>query len=142
LGSDVRVQVALGLVADQGAWLVTKRSPGRVFAGMWEFPGGKFEPGETAEVAAVREVEEETGAAVRPVTKLGVVQTEHGGSKVELHLVVCEPVGRVEGRGDGSVAEMRWVSTEQLADLQMPPANREIVRRILGLKPPFGLGLA
>jgi mutator protein MutT len=130
---DVRVSVALALVREKGLWLVGKRAGGRVFAGLWEFPGGKIQPGETASQAAVREVLEETGLAVKPVADLGTVETAHGGQTVVLHLVAC----RVRDAGedlppvlpqDLAVTELRWVSPDELQTLPMPPANAEVLQ--------------
>lgn len=128
---DVRVFVALGLVERQGCWLVTRRSAGRVFAGLWEFPGGKVEPGESAVAAVVREVSEETGLAVEAVDDLGVVDTLHGGEVVALRLIVCRAGEGEPAARDLAVDAVQWVRTEELAGLPMPPANREVIRRLV-----------
>ena len=65
--SMVDIEVALALLERRGRWLVTRRAEGRIFAGQWEFPGGKIEPGESPEQAAVRELREETGLVAEPV---------------------------------------------------------------------------
>lgn len=130
---DVRVRVALSLVQEKGRWLVGKRAPGRVFAGLWEFPGGKLQSGETPSQAAVREMFEEAGLAVEPVGEAGLVQTAHDGRGVDLHVVCC----RLQHPGadlpsvvpcDPAVTEFRWVGLDELGDLPMPPANAEILR--------------
>jgi len=58
--------VAVGLIRDDGAILLTKRPEGKAMAGLWEFPGGKLEEGETPEHALVRELREELGISVNP----------------------------------------------------------------------------
>jgi len=124
--------VAIALVESNGRWLVARRSEGRVFAGLWEFPGGKVEEGESAAEAAVREVREETGLEVRPIALLGRVHTSHGGQAVVLHLVPCQPVAGEPTVCSEAVSELRWVSLEELRGLPMPPANNEIIRHLCG----------
>jgi len=137
---DVRVSVALALVRKNGFWLVGRRAAGRVFAGLWEFPGGKIQPGETARQAAVREVLEETGLVVEPVADLGTIETEHSGRTVALHLVYCRiPDARDElppiQPRDPAVTELRWADPNELRTLPMPPANAEILRMLLRAGP-------
>lgn len=63
------VEVAVGvLLRADGRFLLTSRPPGKVYAGYWEFPGGKLEPGESVEQALARELQEELGLAVDPAT--------------------------------------------------------------------------
>src|SRR4051794_41476076 len=63
-GTKTPIAVGIALVARDGRYLVRQRPPGGPMAGVWEFPGGKCEPGETPEAATLRECEEETGLAV------------------------------------------------------------------------------
>jgi len=151
---DKRIEVALALVNSGDCWLVSRRSTGRVFAGYWEFPGGKIAVGESPTEAAVRETWEETGLAVEPVGLLGEVATDHAGQTVVLHLVRCRPVpSRAEPPSpkpgtsapgpempqarpaahaeDAAVLEVRWVSSTRLRQLRMPPANAQIIERLL-----------
>lgn len=61
------VDVAVGVLIDaNGAFLLTTRPPGKVYAGYWEFPGGKLEPGETLQEALARELHEELGISIGP----------------------------------------------------------------------------
>jgi mutator protein MutT len=122
------VQIAIALVRrHSGDWLVGQRARGRVFAGLWEFPGGGVEPGESAAEAAVRETWEEAGLEVEAVRELGSIRTKHGGRAFELHLVLCAANGEQELVPSSAVTELRWVSTSQLRGLAMPPANAEII---------------
>lgn len=124
------LHVALGLVEDGGRWLISLRAPGRVFAGLWEFPGGKIGPGESPEQAAVREVGEETGLTVEPIHRLGEIRTRQGERELVLHLVRCRRVSGEPKARDAAVAEVRWASPLELARLPMPPANEAIIRRL------------
>jgi mutator protein MutT len=126
-------EIALALVQreDDGHWLVSRRSPGRVYAGLWEFPGGKIKPGETPEQAAVRETAEETGLFVVPVGSLGsLTDVQNANTNVRLHLVMCRIEAGTAEPGDSAVTEVRWASRAEIRQLEMPPANAEILRRL------------
>ncbi|GMU22807.1 MAG: hypothetical protein AMXMBFR13_28910 [Phycisphaerae bacterium] len=119
--------IALALVERDGRWLVSRRAPGRVFAGLWEFPGGKMAGGERAEDAAVRETLEETGLEVGACGFLGELTTQSGDGPVVLHLVLCRTVSGEARPADPAVEAVAWVTTAELAALSMPPANAQIV---------------
>ena len=127
------IDVALGLVHENGRWLVSLRGPGRVYAGLWEFPGGKMLGGESALEAAAREVHEETGLVVEPMSELGTLVSPQPELSVMLHLVLCRRLNGLAAPCDGSVLEVRWVTREELATLPMPPANAEIITQIRSL---------
>ena len=124
------LHVALALVSSQHGWLISRRASGRIFAGLWEFPGGKLAPGETPQQAAVREVQEETGLVVAPVAVVGVLRTAHGGREVILHLVHCRAAGDEPQACDPAVEEVRWAAVCELERLPMPPVNAEIIALI------------
>ena len=66
-GARAAVEVAVGiLIRPDGRFLLTSRPPGKVYAGYWEFPGGKLEPGESVEQALARELHEELGVTLDP----------------------------------------------------------------------------
>ncbi len=118
------INVSLCLVESRGSWLIGRRAPGRDFAGCWEFPGGKALPGETPEAAAAREAFEELGVRVQPVRMLGSIETAHGPM---LNLVLCRWIGGEPNLRDEAVDDFRWVPSEALDRLDMPPANREVL---------------
>jgi len=124
------IQVALALVEKDGRLLVSRRSAGRVFAGYWEFPGGRIEQGETPEEAAIREVREETGLEVEITGNRGQVITEHQGKRIVLHMLQCRFVRGTPMVGDASITDVRWVTLKELTRLPMPPANAEIIRSL------------
>lgn len=115
--------VAAALIDGEGRVLVAQRPEGKSLAGLWEFPGGKIDPGETPEAALVRELEEELGIEVAEAALAPMTFASHG--YVDFHLVmllygcrawVGEPVGR-QGQA------LRWDTVENLALLPMPPAD-------------------
>jgi 8-oxo-dGTP diphosphatase len=80
------VQVAVGvLVRDDGSFLLTSRPAGKAYAGYWEFPGGKLEPGETVEEALRRELQEEIGIALQDCTLWKVERIDYPHALVQLN---------------------------------------------------------
>jgi 8-oxo-dGTP diphosphatase len=80
------VDVAVGVLIDaQGRFLLTSRPPGKVYAGHWEFPGGKLEPGENVEQALRRELHEELGITIGPALPWQVQMFDYPHALVRLH---------------------------------------------------------
>ncbi|GMV98745.1 MAG: hypothetical protein AMXMBFR83_30930 [Phycisphaerae bacterium] len=128
---DGHTHVSLALIRGSKGWLVSRRAGGRIFAGLWEFPGGKMEPGETPEQAAVRETAEETGLRIEPVEVMGQLWSSAAGGNVTLHLVRCRTVDVEQAvPRDPAVTQVRWVSFEELAELPMPPINAAIIEQL------------
>lgn len=126
--------IALAVVCRDGLWLVDRRREGPALGGLWEFPGGKMHPGETAREAAVRECAEEVSITVGPAAELRVVKYDYGSFSVRLHPVLCRYVAGTPAVADPAVVEVRWVDDATLASLEMPAANRSIVEVLLGDK--------
>lgn len=80
------VDVAVGvLIRPDGAFLLTSRPVGKVYAGYWEFPGGKLEPGESVEQALSRELHEEIGVTIGEVRRWRVQEFDYPHARVRLH---------------------------------------------------------
>lgn len=101
------VEVAVGVLVDgHGRFLLTTRPPGKVYAGYWEFPGGKLEPGESVEEALRRELHEEIGVTIGPAEPWRVEVFDYPHARVRLHFCrVREWCGRFEMR-EGQ--QMSW----------------------------------
>jgi len=127
--------VVAGVIRDRrGRVLVARRPEGRHMAGLWEFPGGKVRPGEGPSAALERELAEELGVtthAARPLTF--AVHTEPGLQVLLLFYEVELPSGQAPRALDGQ--ELAWVEPVRLAELAMPPADRELVARLAGQSP-------
>ena len=80
------VDVAVGVLIDgDGRFLLTSRPKGKVYAGYWEFPGGKLEPGETVEAALRRELHEELGITIGAVEPWNATLMDYAHARVRLH---------------------------------------------------------
>jgi 8-oxo-dGTP diphosphatase len=100
------VDVAVGVLLDEeGRFLLTTRPPGKVYAGWWEFPGGKLEAGETVEAALRRELNEELGISIGAVQHWNVTLMDYAHARVRLHFCkVREWSGTVEMREGQTMA--------------------------------------
>lgn len=121
---------AAALIDEAGRVLAQQRPAGKGHGGLWEFPGGKLEPGETPEAALARELAEELGVVVAPedMTPLSFASEAAG----EQHLLLLLYVIR-RWRGEPQAleaAQMRWVGMDELEVLPMPPADRPLVEAL------------
>ncbi|MGK7908751.1 MAG: A/G-specific adenine glycosylase [Synechococcus sp.] len=104
--------------------LIDRRPEEGMLGGLWEFPGGKIEVGETAAECAVREVKEEVGLDVEMLASLGAVDHAYTHFSVTLNAYICRYMDGVPQPLE--VADVRWVSFEQLKDYAFPVANQKI----------------
>ena len=120
------IHVVAGILRDeQGRVLLAQRPSGKHLAGLWEFPGGKCEPGESPEAALRRELAEEIGIETGAIEPLLAVPWHYPEKSVVLDTyAVCTWRGEVHGREGQS---LRWVSVAELSALPLPPADRPVV---------------
>jgi len=125
--------VAVALVDGEGNVLVQRRPKGKAMAGLWEFPGGKIEPGEAPEAALVRELAEELGITIDPSDlKPATFASEALGDRhLLLLLYACR---RWAGVPQALHAEaLLWCTPRHLYDLAMPPADLPLIAQLEAL---------
>lgn len=125
--------VAAAIIDPQGRVLVQQRPPGKPMAGLWEFPGGKVDPGENPEAALARELHEELGIEVdRSALVPASFASEALGARHLLLLLYLlrDWQGEVEMR---HATALRWVTPAELATLEMPPADVPLVQALAKL---------
>jgi 8-oxo-dGTP diphosphatase len=119
--------VAVALIDADGRVLLAQRPEGKQMAGLWEFPGGKVQPGETPEAALIRELKEELGIDVSEACLAPLTFASHRYERFHLlmPLYVCR-------RWSGTVAaqegqSLAWVRAAKLDQYAMPPADKPLV---------------
>ncbi|MEO1168319.1 MAG: (deoxy)nucleoside triphosphate pyrophosphohydrolase [Pseudomonadota bacterium] len=127
MSAPILTVAAAALVDTDGRILVQKRPEGRPMAGLWEFPGGKCEDGETPESALIRELEEELGIETeQSCLAPACFASEPLGDRHLLLLVyVCRKWSGIVRAIESP--ELKWVYPHQLHALEMPPADKPLI---------------
>jgi 8-oxo-dGTP diphosphatase len=125
----ISVVVAAAVIERDGAFLVTRRQRGVPLEGYWEFPGGKCEPGETPAACLAREIREELAVDALVGVEVHATVHDYPDRRVELHFLRCDVRGAPAPQQGQT---MRWVPRAELALLQFPPADEELIRRLVG----------
>ena len=118
---------AVALIDVDGRVLLAQRPEGKSMAGLWEFPGGKVEPGETPEAALIRELHEELGIDTQESCLAPLTFASHAYESFHLlmPLFACRRwQGMVQGREN---QELAWVRPNRLRDYPMPPADLPLI---------------
>ena len=119
--------VAVALIDVDGRVLIAQRPEGKTLAGLWEFPGGKVEPGERPEAALIRELNEELGIDVQEACLAPFVFASHAYDSFHLlmPLYLCRRWSGVVVRREH--AALAWVKPNELSAYPMPPADAPLV---------------
>ena len=124
---------AVALVDADGRVLLAQRPAGKPMAGLWEFPGGKVDPGETPETALIRELAEELGIDVTASCLAPFTFASH--SYADFHLLmplyVCRKWSGIPTAREGQ--HLTWVRPARLSDYPMPPADTPLVAMLRDL---------
>ena len=130
---SVLLVAACALVDADRRVLICQRPEGKQFAGLWEFPGGKLEPGESPETALIRELEEELGISTKSACLAPLTFASHAYESFHLLMpvFVCRkwqgtPVAREH-------QDIRWVRPQLLRDYPMPPADEPLIAPLCDL---------
>ncbi len=129
----IPLEVVTSVLVHQEHFFIQKRLPKGAWPGLWEFPGGRIEPGETAAQAASREFEEETEFIVRPREFLGVIRHGYTKYRVRLHCFICtlaDNPGTLPTPRLHAATEYRWVPFSGLLDFAFPAGHRKLIDQL------------
>ena len=122
------VVVAAGLLFQSGKLLITQRPLGGHLAGLWEFPGGKCESGETLPECLQRELHEELGVVVNVRECVETLEHAYPEKTVQLSFYRCDLViGEPEGREGQSI---KWVGPDELGQYPFPEADAQLLEKL------------
>jgi 8-oxo-dGTP diphosphatase len=123
-----RVFVVAAVIEQDGRFLVTRRLSGTHLAGYWEFPGGKVHEDETQIQALEREMLEELNTGILTARRIFHISHQYDERSVELHFyrvdLTAEPQSMLG-------QQMRWIKREEFAALEFPPADAELIDRLV-----------
>jgi A/G-specific adenine glycosylase len=130
---STKIAVSAGIIYHRNKIYIQKRKIGGLMGGLWEFPGGKFESGESPEQCLQREIKEELGIAIHIDEKLMIVKHSYTRFHVTLHVFLCRiRSGQVSPT---QCEEFKWVKVEALETYPFPAANVRIIKRLQNSKP-------
>jgi 8-oxo-dGTP diphosphatase len=132
-GLPVVLVAACALIDADGRILIARRPEGKTMAGLWEFPGGKVETGETPEACLIRELQEELGVTTKPACLAPLTFASHSYETFHLlmPLFVCR---RFEGAPQGKEGQaLKWVRPRDLRNYPMPPADEPLIPALIDL---------
>jgi mutator protein MutT len=122
------IDVAIGLVWKEGRLLIARRPAGVHLGGMWEFPGGKVEAGESPEACILRELREEMHIEAEVTGSRPLIEFAYPERSVRLHPIDCRWLsGEPQPHG---CEEPRWVAPAELAEYPFPPANAPLLQSL------------
>ena len=124
------IEIVAAIIQRDGAYFATQRGYGE-FEGMWEFPGGKIEPGESREVALKREIQEELGVDIAIENLLCTTEYDYPSFHLTMHCYLCSIAsGEIELREHKSAL---WLTSDKLEDVAWLPADKEVIDKLKSL---------
>jgi 8-oxo-dGTP diphosphatase len=132
----VLLVVACALVDKDGRVLIAQRPPGKALSGLWEFPGGKLQPGEGPETCLIRELREELGITVEAACLAPLSFASYAYEKFHLlmPLFICRKWQGIAMPLEGQ--RLAWVRPGKLPDHEMPPADAPLIPALIDLLGP------
>ena len=121
------LEMSTGIMMRDGLVFIQKRPPYGVWGGLWEFPGGCLEPGETPEQALVREVMEETELPVNAGDKVAVIRHSYTTCRVTMNAFYCDILDREKEPVLHAAVEGKWVSPKETANYAFPAGHRKLL---------------
>jgi 8-oxo-dGTP diphosphatase len=120
------------MVEREGCYLITQRRPSAVLPLLWEFPGGRVEPGESDKEALCRELQERLGTEIEVGQLISYVSHRYDSYTVELYLYECELSG--DAPRALAVNDIRWVRSEEFDTYEFTPADEASMAKLLGME--------
>ena len=118
------IEVVAAIIQCEGAYFATQRGYGE-FEGLWEFPGGKIEPGESRESALMREIQEELGIDIAIDKLICTTEYDYPSFHLTMHCYLCGiEAGEMELREHKSA---KWLTAETLDNVEWLPADKEVI---------------
>jgi 8-oxo-dGTP diphosphatase len=132
-GKRLLLVAACALVDADRRVLIAQRPQGKQLAGLWEFPGGKVEPGETPEECLIRELREEIGVETKAACLAPLTFASHSYDDFHLlmPLYVCRRYSGIAVAREGQT--LKWVKPRQMRDYPMPPADAPLIPFLIDL---------
>ncbi|MDH5671397.1 MAG: (deoxy)nucleoside triphosphate pyrophosphohydrolase [Myxococcales bacterium] len=127
--SERIVRVVAALIENDGRYLITQRRAGAVLPGLWEFPGGRVEAGESDQDALRREMGERLAAEVEVGQMISFVRHRYHSYTVDLHLYECQLLSDLAIR---AVRDFRWIRSAEFDDYEFTPADEASMSQLLG----------
>lgn len=122
------IEVSAALVFQHGKLLITRRHAGAHLGGLWEFPGGKREPGESFEECLVREIREELGIGISVGELFEEITHDYPEKSVHLKFFLCRlESGEPQALG---CAAFKWIGKSELADFEFPAADARLLQKL------------
>lgn len=123
------LDVTAAVIIKDGKVLIAKKGPGARFANLWEFPGGKIDPGETPETCIVREIDEELGIKIKADRFFAESIHTYNEGRLRVLAYYCTWL-------DGQItltehSECRWVMPSELADYDFAPADVALAKKLI-----------
>ena len=123
-----KIEVVAAIIYKDGAYFATQRGYGE-FEDLWEFPGGKIEPGESREVALKREIQEELGVDIVIEDLLCTTEYDYPSFHLTMHCYLCSVAsGDIELREHKSA---RWLTAETLDSVEWLPADKDVIDKLI-----------
>ena len=125
-----QIEVVAAIIHRDGAYFATQRGYGE-FEGLWEFPGGKIEPGESREVALKREIQEELGVDIVIEDLICTTEYDYPSFHLTMHCYLCRvEAGEIVLREHKSA---RWLRPAELGSVEWLPADKDVISRLNNL---------
>jgi len=126
------IRVVVAVIEHRNRYLITQRTESAVLPLLWEFPGGRVEPGESDQQALRRELRERIGAEIEICNKMGEHIHEYDRYDVHLLMFSCALAAGGPAPEPRAVRDVRWVNSDDLSSYAFPPADQKTMDKLLG----------